>query len=118
MIFNVRIITLYLTSLLMNTCCCCCSVASVVSDSVRPHRRHPSRLLCPCGGLPFPSPTHACMLSRFSRVRLYATLWTTANQAPLSTVFSRQEYWSGLPFPSPDEYLGCYKFSPHKHACS
>ena len=43
---------------------------------------------------------HACMLSRFSRVQLYATLWTVAHQAPLSTGFSRQEYWSGLPFPS------------------
>ena len=38
--------------------------------------------------------------SRFSRVRLCATLWTAAHQAPLSTGFSRQEYWSGLPFPS------------------
>ena len=28
-------------------CCCCCSVASVVSDSVRPHRRQPTRFLCP-----------------------------------------------------------------------
>ena len=52
-------------------------------------------------GLPFPSPVQACMLSRFSRVRLCATLWTAAHQAPLSTGFSRQEYWSGLPFPSP-----------------
>ena len=41
------------------------------------------------------------MLSCFSPVRLYATLWTAAHQAPLSTGFSRQEYWSGLPFPSP-----------------
>ena len=40
------------------------------------------------------------MLSRFSHVRLCATLWTAAHQAPLSTGFSRQEYWSGLPFPS------------------
>ena len=30
-----------------------------------------------------------------------ATLWTAAPQAPLSMGFSRQEYWSGLPFPSP-----------------
>ncbi|CAN0170886.1 unnamed protein product [Rangifer tarandus platyrhynchus] len=52
-------------------------------------------------GLPFPSPMHACMLSRFIHVRLYATLWTAAHQAPLSTGFSRQEYWSGVPFPSP-----------------
>ena len=47
-------------------------------------------------GLPFPSPMHACMLSRFSCVRCCATLWTAALQAG----FSRQEYWSGLPFPS------------------
>ena len=44
---------------------------------------------------------HACMLSHFSHVWLYVTLWTAAHQAPLSTGFSRQEYWSGLPFPSP-----------------
>ena len=42
-----------------------------------------------------------CMLSRFSRVRLCATPWTADHQAPLSKGFSRQEYWSGLPFPSP-----------------
>ena len=36
----------------------------------------------------------------FSRVRLFATPWTVAHQAPLSMGFSRQEYWSGLPFPS------------------
>ena len=38
------------------------------------------------------------MLSHFSHVRLLATLWTVARQAPLSMGFSRQEYWSGLPF--------------------
>ena len=43
------------------------------------------------------------MLSCFGRVRLCATLWTIALQAPLSMVFSRQEYWSGLPFPSPGD---------------
>ena len=37
-----------------------------------------------------------------SRVRLVATPWTVAYQAPLSMGFSRQEHWSGLPFPSPD----------------
>ena len=36
-----------------------------------------------------------------SRVRLFATPWTVAYQAPPSMGFSRQEYWSGLPFPSP-----------------
>ena len=35
-----------------------------------------------------------------SRVQLFGTLWTVARQAPLSMGFSRQEYWSGLPFPS------------------
>ena len=34
-----------------------------------------------------------------SRVRLFATPWTVACQAPLSMGFSRQEYWNGLPFP-------------------
>ena len=38
-----------------------------------------------------------------SRVLLFATLWTVARQAPLSMGFSRQEYWSGLPFPSPGD---------------
>ena len=37
-----------------------------------------------------------------SRVRLFATPWTAAYQAPLSMGFSRQEYWSALPLPSPD----------------
>ena len=37
----------------------------------------------------------------FSHVQLFATPWTVAHQAPLSMGFSRQEYWSGLPFPSP-----------------
>ena len=41
------------------------------------------------------------LLSRFSRVRLLATPWTAAHQAPPSMGFSRQEYWSGLPLPSP-----------------
>ena len=43
----------------------------------------------------------ACVLSQFSRVRLFVTLWSVAQQAPLSKGLSRQEYWSGLPFPSP-----------------
>ena len=43
----------------------------------------------------------ACVLSCFSHVWLSATLWIMACQAPLSMGFSRQEYWSGLPFSSP-----------------
>ena len=42
---------------------------------------------------------HVFMLSPFSHVRLFATLWTIALQASLSMGFSRQEYWSGLPCP-------------------
>ena len=38
-----------------------------------------------------------------SCVRLFATPWTAVYQAPQSTGFSRQEYWSGLPFPSPGD---------------
>ena len=41
------------------------------------------------------------LLSHFSRVRLCATPEMAAHQAPLSLGFSRQEHWSGLPFPSP-----------------
>ena len=45
----------------------------------------------------------ACVLSCFSHVWLYVTPWTVAHQAPLSMGFSRQEYWSGLPCPSPGD---------------
>ena len=44
------------------------------------------------------------MLSSFSRVWLFGTLWTVTRQAPLSMEFSRQEYWSGLPFLSPGDF--------------
>ena len=43
---------------------------------------------------------HACVPSR---VQLFATLWTVARQAPLSMGFSRQEHWSGLPCPPPED---------------
>ena len=82
-------------------------VVSVVSDPVRPHRQQPTRLPCP-----WDSPgkntgvgCHCllqCMkvkvkVKSLSRVRLFATAWTAAHQAPPSMRFSRQEYWSGLP---------------------
>ena len=49
-----------------------------------------------------------------SRVRFFVTLWTVAHQAPPSMGFSRQEYWSGLPFPSPGDLpdLGMEPESP------
>ena len=43
------------------------------------------------------------MLSHFIHVRLFATPWTVAHQAPLSMGFTRQEYWGGLPFPTPED---------------
>ena len=45
----------------------------------------------------------ACVLSHLSRVQLFMTPRTVARQAPLSMGFSRQEYWSGLPFPFPGD---------------
>ena len=141
-----------------SSCCCCCEVTAVVSDSVRPRRRQPTRLLrpwdspgknagvgchfllqcmkvksesevaqsCPtlcnsmdCSppGSPVPGILQARMLEwgaisfsnawkwkvkvkLLNRVWLLATLWTATYQAPPSMGFSRQEYWSGLPFSS------------------
>ena len=101
-----------------------------MSDSVRPHRRQPP-------GSPVPEILQARTLEwiaisfssawkwkvkakSLSRVRLLATPWTAAHQAPPSMGLSRQEYWSGVPLPSlihvysyfkhASEYLSC-KFS-------
>ena len=91
-----------------------------------------SRQEC-CNGEPFPSPGYlpnqgiepgspelqvdslpseppgkpnnfVCMISHFSCIWLFGNPWTAADQAPLSTLFSRQEYWSGLPFPSSGDH--------------
>ena len=63
-------------------------------------------------GLPFPSPMHESekwkwevKVKSLSRVRLLVTPWTAAHQAPASMGFSRQEYWSGVPLPSPLQWL-------------
>ena len=82
-----------------------------MSNSVQPQRRQPTRLPRPwdspvkntgvgCHFLP------QCIkwkvkVKSLSRVRLLVTPWTAAYQAPPSMGLSRQEYWSGLPFPSP-----------------
>ena len=42
-------------------------------------------------------------MKSLGRVRLFATSWTVAHQGPLSMGFSRQEYWSGVPVPSPGD---------------
>ena len=60
--------------------------------------------------------TSSIMFSRdvvcesLSRVQLFATPWTVTHQAPLSMGLSRQQYWSGLPFPSPSRDVGVLKF--------
>ena len=55
------------------------------------------------------------LLRRFSHVRLCVTPWTAIYQAPLSMGFSRQEHWSGLPFPSPE--LPYDTTIPHVRVC-
>ena len=81
-----------------------------MSDSVRPHRRQPTRLPSPWDS-PGKNTGVGCHFllqcmkvkreSEVAHVRLLATLWTAAHQAPQSMGFSRQEYWNGLPLPSP-----------------
>ena len=82
-----------------------------MSDSVRPHRRQPTRLPRPWDspgkntGVGCHSFSNALKwkvkVKSLSRVRLLATPWTAAYQAPSSMGFSRQEHWSGWPLPSP-----------------
>ena len=61
-----------------------------------------------------------CVCKSLSRVQLFATPWTVACQVSLSMGFSRQEYWSGLPFPSPEEFPnpGIEPWSPASQAGS
>ena len=92
-------------------CCSCCYLTSVVSDSVRPRDGSPP-------GSSVPGILQARTLEwvaisfskawewkvkvkSLSRVWLFTTPWTAAHQAPPSMGFSRQEYWSGVPLPSP-----------------
>ena len=78
-----------------------------MSDSVRPHRREPTRLPHPWDS-PGRNTGVSChfllqcrkvKVKSLSRVRLFTTPWTAAHQAPPFMGFSRQEYWSGVPFP-------------------
>ena len=91
-------------------CCCCCQVASVVSDSVRPHRQQPTR------PHPWDSPGKnagvgchfllQCMKVK-SESEVPQSCLTLSDPmdcsppGPPSMGFSRQEYWSGVPLPSP-----------------
>ena len=78
-----------------------------MSDSVWPHRQQPTRLPHPWDS-PGKNTGVGChfllqcvKVKSLSRVRLFATPWTAAYQAPPSMGVSRQEYWSGVPLPSP-----------------
>ena len=98
-----------------------------MSDSLRPHGRQPTRLHCP-----WDSPGKntgvgchfllQCMkVKSLSRVQLLATPWTATYQAPLSMGFSRQEYWSGVPLPSPctaASYVNRHKYSGELYSLS
>ena len=79
---------------------------SLFSFSVYPRNLHAKS--CASCSLEHPTPSGTiiggavCVLST---VRLFASTWSVAHQAPLSTGFPRLEYWSGLPFPSPGIFL-------------
>ena len=88
----------------------------VVSDSVRPHRRQPTRLPHPWDspgkntGVGCHFLLHCMKVKSESEVAqscpTLATPWTAAYQAPPSMGFSRQKYWSGVSLPSPSNKLG------------
>ena len=94
-------------ALSMYCCCCCCYVVSVVYDSVRPHRRQPTRLPRPWDsrGKNTGVGSHFLLqcvkgkvkVKSLSHVWLLAIPWTAAYQAPPSVGFSRHGYWSGVP---------------------
>ena len=103
------------------------AVTLVVSDSVRPHRQQPTRLPCPWDSLGKNAGVGCHFLLQCMKVksesevtqcaRLLATPWTTAYEAPPSMGFSRQEYWSGLPLPSPNGTLLSHKKEQNKAIC-
>ena len=64
-------------------------------------RHHP----WPPGTLGFVMKICCCLVTKFASDS-FATPWTVARQAPLYIQFSRQEYWSGVPFPSPGDLPG------------
>ena len=65
-----------------------------ISEPLSSHLESRDNKACPC---------RMVVVELLNHVQLFTTLWTVAHQAPLSMGFSRQEYWSGLPFPSPGD---------------
>ena len=88
------------------SCCCCCCIALVVSDSVRPQRRQPTRLPRPWDSPSKNTGVGCHFLLQCMKVKsesevaqsclTLVTPWTAAHQAPPSMGFSRQKYWSGV----------------------
>ena len=104
------------------------AVASVVSDSVRPHRWQPTRLPCPWDS-PGKNTGVGChfllqcmkMKSESEVAQSCLTLsdpMTAAYWAPPSTGFSRQEYWSGVPSPSPTVECSYTEFDHVNFTCN
>ena len=97
-------------------CCCCCSVASVVSNSVRPHRRQPTRLPHPWDSPGKNTGVGCHFLLQCMKVKSESegtqSCPTPRNPMDCSLPgssahgISRQEYWSGLPCPSPGDLPG------------
>ena len=75
---------------------------AILTSNVCPEKGLGSRVFASSAGLSAEI-SLSRVLSHFSHVRLFATLWTVAHEAPLSMGFSRQEYWSGLPSPRPGD---------------
>ena len=99
-----------------------------MSNSVRPHRRQPTRLPRPWDspgkntgvGCHFLLQCTKVKVKSLSCVRLFVTPWTAAYQAPPPMGFSRQEYWSGVPLPSPMKIGGKFylrtRLNPKSHS--
>src|SRR5574340_431940 len=101
-------------------CCCCCYVASVVSDSVRPHRWQPTRLPRPWDSPGKDTGVGCHFLLQCMKVKIESEVAQSCPtlsdpmdcSLPGSSVhgFSRQEYWSGVPLPSPPKILTLANF--------
>ena len=110
---------LYQLSYQGSPCCCCCEVASVVSDSVRPQRRQPTRLCRPWDSPGKNTGVGCHFLLQCMKVKsekevpqLCLTLSNPMDCSPPGSSvhgFSRQEYWSGVPLPSPGKPLNVLK---------
>ena len=105
----------------LTICCCCCQVISVVSNSVRPHRWQPIRLIHPWDSLGENTGVGCHFLLQCMKVKSESEVSQScptfrypmdcAYEVPLSMGFSRQEYWSGSPLPSLDNLLEYLKES-------